>query len=103
MVDSLLNLIQGLDDKARTVVVFAVIGCSMAIIITTVVTIASTIAKVQRNRTETELKREMLDRGLAADEIATIIHATAQPSEASGAATAQSFGSGTASAGTKAG
>jgi hypothetical protein len=41
-----------------------------------VAVICITIYMVHKNRAEVALKRELLDRGLAADEIATIIRAT---------------------------
>jgi hypothetical protein len=42
-----------------------------------VAVICFTIYLVHKNRAEAALKRELLDRGLAADEIATIINAKA--------------------------
>jgi hypothetical protein len=49
-----------------------VLGCGVA----AVFIICYTIYLIHKNRAEVELKRELLDRGLSADEIATIIRAT---------------------------
>lgn len=49
--------------------------CVFAFVATlTVITV--TIYKMHRNRLEDALKRELLDRGMSADEIATVIRAT---------------------------
>ena len=45
-----------------------------------VAVICFTIYMVHKNRAEVALKRELLDRGMSADEIATIIRATAPKS-----------------------
>jgi hypothetical protein len=39
--------------------------------------ITYTIRSIHRSRLETELKRELLDRGLSVDEVAKVIQATA--------------------------
>jgi hypothetical protein len=51
----------------------AIIG---AVVVGTVGVVCVTIYKVHRSRTEDAMKRELLDRGLSADEIATIVSAT---------------------------
>jgi hypothetical protein len=46
------------------------------IVLTAIVTGGIVINSIHRRRTETELKRELLERGMSADEIATVIRAT---------------------------
>lgn len=48
------------------------IGIGALVLIT--VAICTTIYNIYRTRAENALKRELLDRGLSADEIATIVH-----------------------------
>jgi hypothetical protein len=56
---------------------FAVaLGCVTGIIITIAYYVSSTVSTISRQRSENELKREMLDRGMSADEIAKVIAAT---------------------------
>jgi hypothetical protein len=51
-----------------------VIGCIVAIV-SVCLTVAITIHSIHKNRLSYLLKRELLDRGMSADEIATIITA----------------------------
>ena len=99
---SIFELIQGLEPDERAALAFVVVGCTTGIVITTVVTMTSMIARVHRHRVEAELKRDMLDRGLTADEIATVISATAAPTDVSGKVV-QNFGCRTSLKGVKAG
>ena len=46
------------------------------IVLTAIVTGGIVINSMHRRRTETDLKRELLERGMSADEIATVIRAT---------------------------
>jgi hypothetical protein len=51
-------------------------ACITGIAIAAIAMISGTVAKTQRTRLEAEMKREMLDRGMSADEIAKVIKAT---------------------------
>jgi hypothetical protein len=55
------------DDRAG--LIFAVIAAVVGVI----AIVATTIYKMHRNRLEDSLKREMLDRGMTADEIAIVM------------------------------
>jgi hypothetical protein len=46
------------------------------VVLTAIVTGGIVINSIHRRRTETDLKRELLERGMSADEIATVIRAT---------------------------
>jgi hypothetical protein len=46
---------------------------TMLILLTLIITGGIVINSIHRRRTETDLKRELLDRGMSADEIATVI------------------------------
>ena len=89
--DSLnLNVFDGIEPEKRFVIILAVIGCVTGIIITTVVTISSAVSAMARNRGDAELKRDMLDRGLSAEEIEKIIRA-ASPEPQPGTTVNQTF------------
>jgi hypothetical protein len=78
---SLYDLLNGIDPNQRWLLLVIVIGCSVGLILGTVGIVASTIRSVQRNRAEIQLKREMIDRGMSADEIAKIIEAATPPED----------------------
>ena len=63
----------GADERFPLIVV--VVGCATGIICTAIVLLSSTITSIHRRRLEVELKREMIERGMSADEIATVIEA----------------------------
>ena len=71
------GMLSGLDDGQRFVVVLTAIGCGTGLLIALGSIIVSAITTVQRRTTEAQLKREMLDRGMSAEEIARIIEASA--------------------------
>jgi hypothetical protein len=62
----------GLGQGQRFVVIIVAIGCLTAVLLGT----------VHRRRAEMELKREMIDRGMSADEIAKVIESAAPPDDA---------------------
>lgn len=67
----------GLDPSMRFSLLVVAIGCLTGVIITVVCVVSSAISQAQQRRIETELKREMLDRGMSADEVAKVIKASA--------------------------
>jgi hypothetical protein len=71
----------GLDENQRFVVVLTALGCVTGVIITIVSIAYCWMDGVSKRRAEMDLKREMLDRGMSADEIAKVIEAT-PPSDA---------------------
>jgi hypothetical protein len=66
----------GLDQNQRFVVVLTALGCLTGVIITIVSVAYCWIDGASQRRIEMEMKREMLDRGMTADEIALVIKAT---------------------------
>ncbi|MCA9230609.1 MAG: hypothetical protein KDA57_08155 [Planctomycetales bacterium] len=65
----------GLEGEERFIVLLVTIGCATGIIISLTSIIAGVIGAVHKRNAEYELKREMLDRGMSADEIAKVIEA----------------------------
>jgi hypothetical protein len=52
------------------------IGCGLALVLGVLSILSGLFDSIQRHRAELGLKREMLDRGMSADEIAKVISAT---------------------------
>lgn len=71
----------GLNEEQRFIVLLVVIGCLTGIICTIVVFASSTIVSIHRRRTEAEMKREMIERGMSADDIAKIIESASPPED----------------------
>jgi hypothetical protein len=74
------SFLSGFDPHQRFSLVLTVIGCATGVVITLGKFAASYANTAQRRRLEADLKREMLDRGMSADEIVKIIESSA-PSE----------------------
>ena len=66
----------GLDTNERFPLLIVAIGCITGVIITLACIISSALATAHQRRLEIELKREMLDRGMSADEVAKVIETT---------------------------
>jgi len=76
------NMFFGLGNDERFVVLLTAIGCATAVLIVVAVTISSVIGSIHRRSAEYNLKRDMLDRGMTADEIAQVIETAAPPEDA---------------------
>jgi hypothetical protein len=72
----------GLDAGQRFVVILTAIGCLTAVIITLAGIAYSWIDGANRRRLEAEMKRDMLDRGMTAEEITKVIEAAGPPEDA---------------------
>lgn len=72
----------GLDDGQRFVLLVIAIGCAVGLILGLAGIVSSTIGSVHRRRAEMDLKREMIERGMSADEITKIIESAAPPEDA---------------------
>jgi len=81
-VSGLRDLFPGIGGDGQFVIVLVIAGCVTAIVITLICTIAGTIRKVRRDRLNDELKREMVERGMSAEEIVQVIEADTLPEEA---------------------
>ena len=66
----------GLDQEQRFVLLLVGIGCVTAIFISTVAIISGVFSTIHRRRNEADLKRELIDRGMSADEISKIVEAS---------------------------
>jgi hypothetical protein len=66
----------GLDQDKRFVLMLVAIGCATGIIISLLGIISGVVTSMNRIRREGELKRDMLDRGMSAEEIARVVEST---------------------------
>ena len=73
--DAWANDFFGLEAGERFVVVILVIGCSTAILIVLSCVFAGVWSSVKHKQIEAELKQDMLDRGMSAEEIEQVIEA----------------------------
>lgn len=84
MTSNLLNTlastgILGFDSQQSFVILLTAIGCGTGIIISLAGILYSCVDAMHRRRNEADLKRDMLDRGMSADEIAKVIEAASPP------------------------
>jgi hypothetical protein len=70
----------GLETDQRFALLIIGIGCATGIIISLVAIIAGMASSMHRARVDSELKREMLDRGMSAEEIARVVESS-QPKD----------------------
>lgn len=73
--DAWSNHFFGLDQEQRFVILIIAIGCATGVICTVVGCITGMYNAIYRRRTEADLKRDMLDRGMSADDITKVIEA----------------------------
>ena len=71
----------GLDQNQRFVAILTILGCGTGIVITLAAFIYAAFDAAHRRRTEADLKREMLDRGMSVDEAVKIIEAAPPPED----------------------
>src|SRR3989304_10389678 len=74
------NTFFGLDEDKRFVLMIIAIGCATGVICTVVGCVSGAASTMHRHRMETEMKRDMLDRGMSADEIAKVVESS-QPKD----------------------
>ena len=72
----LADLFTDINPDNRFVLMLVGIGCLTGIIISAVTIISGALQSVHRTRLEAELKRDMLDRGMSAEEIAKVIESS---------------------------
>ena len=70
----------GLDPEQRFVIMIIAIGCATGVICTVVGCVSGAASTMHRHRMETEMKRDMLDRGMSADEITKVVESS-QPKD----------------------
>src|SRR3954462_1893729 len=76
------DLLTGLNPNNRFALIVVVVGCATGVICTLVVVISSTIKSIHHRRVEADMKREMIERGMSADEITKVIEAAMPPEDA---------------------
>jgi hypothetical protein len=76
------GILEGIDADKRFVLLIIAIGCGTGIILGTFGILSGVFNSLHRRRVETDLKREMIDRGMSADEIAKIIESAMPPEDA---------------------
>jgi hypothetical protein len=76
------TLLSDIKAEHRFVLLIIGIGCGTGLFLGTLGIISSAITSVARRRAEMELKRDMIDRGMSADEIAKIIESATPPEDA---------------------
>jgi hypothetical protein len=80
---NLADFFVGIDPNQRWLILVVAISCSVGLVISLAGIVMKSISSMQRHRAETDLKREMIERGMSAEEIATVIQAS-PPQNASG-------------------
>ncbi len=74
--DRLPNDFLGLDQEQRFVVLIIALGCATAVLLGLAGIVSTVIGSVHRRRAEMSLKREMIERGMTADEIVKVMGAS---------------------------
>ena len=72
----------GFERDQRFALLIIVIGCSLGLILGTLGIVSSMLNSMHRRRLEADMKREMIERGMSADEIEKIIEAVTPPEDA---------------------
>ncbi len=70
------NTFFGLDAQQRFVLMLVVIGCATGVICSVVVFVSVALSSHHRRRLEHELKQDLLDRGMTAEEVARVVEST---------------------------
>lgn len=71
------DFLHGIEPAHRWLLLVVAISCTMGVTISLAGIVMRSISSIQRHRAETEFKREMIERGMSADEIATVIQSAA--------------------------
>jgi hypothetical protein len=66
----------------RFALIVVVVGCATGVICTLITMISGTINAMHHRRVEADMKREMIERGMSADEITKIVEAAMPPEDA---------------------
>ena len=76
------SAVSELEPGQRFALIVVVVGCATGVLCTLVGCISSTINSIHHRRVEADMKRDMIERGLSADEITKIIEAAMPPEDA---------------------
>jgi hypothetical protein len=75
------DLLSDLDSDKRFTLIIVIIGCVTGVICTLAMCVSTTINSMHRRKVDAEMKREMLDRGMNADDIEKVIESAAPPAD----------------------
>ena len=67
----------GLDQEKRFVLLLVTIGCVTGVICTVVGCVSGAASSIHRRRLDHDLKQDLLDRGMTADEVAQVVEVSA--------------------------
>jgi hypothetical protein len=76
------SMFSDLDPSKRFALIVVVVGCATGVLCTLVGCISGTINSIHHRRVEADMKRDMIERGMSADEITKIIEAAMPPEDA---------------------
>jgi hypothetical protein len=79
LADWVTDIGSGLTPNGRFILMVVSIGCATGVICTIVAFVSSTIMSIHNRRIEAELKRDMIERGMSAEEISQVIEAALPP------------------------
>ncbi len=82
MFQAMSDTFNGFASDERLVLLLVAVGCLTAVIIVIACLIAWTVRKMRQAKLNDDLKREMIERGMSAEEIAQVIEAESPPEEA---------------------
>jgi hypothetical protein len=74
-VPSFVRSFDGLEGDKKFALVTVVVGCATGVLCTLIVFISSTITSIHKRRLEVDMKRDMIDRGMTAEDIVKVIEA----------------------------
>jgi hypothetical protein len=74
------ELFFGLDQQQRFVLMIVAIGCVTGVICTVVGCVSGAVSTMHRRKMDHDLKQELLDRGMNADEVARVVESS-QPTD----------------------
>jgi hypothetical protein len=77
-----LGSLSELEPELKFTLLVVAIGCGTGVICTVVVFVSNTITSIHGRRLDADMKREMIERGMSADEIAKILEAASPPEDA---------------------
>jgi hypothetical protein len=70
-----------LNPNNRFALIVVIVGCATGVLCTLITVASSTINSIHRRRVEADMKRDMIERGMSADEIAKVIEAATPPED----------------------
>ena len=71
-----------LNPNNRFALLVVVVGCATGVLCTLITFVSTTINSIHHRRVEADMKREMIERGMSADEITKVIEAAMPPEDA---------------------